>query len=89
ASVNEFAEAEYSLDKSQVSRFIRINDEFSENGYSDRLQERYQRFGYAKLALMLMLPAAVNEELTADYTKKEIQTIKEEIDEENQRTDIE
>lgn len=68
ASVNEFAEAEYSLDKSQVSRFIRINDEFSENGYSDRLQERYQRFGYAKLALMLMLPAAVNEELTADYT---------------------
>ncbi len=87
--VNEFAEAEYSLDKSQVSRFIRINDEFSEDGYSDRLQERYQRFGYAKLALMLMLPAAVNEELTADYTKKEIQTIKEEIDEENQRTDIE
>lgn len=89
ASVNEFAEAEYSLDKSQVSRFIRINDEFSEGGYSDRLQERYQRFGYAKLALMLMLPAAVNEELTADYTKAEIQTIKKEIDKENQRTDIE
>lgn len=89
ASVNEFAEAEYSLDKSQVSRFIRINDEFSEGGYSDHLQERYQHFGYAKLALMLMLPEAVNEELSADYTKAEIKTIKNEIDEEKQRTDIE
>ena len=89
SSVNEFAEAEYSLDKSQVSRFIRINDEYSEGGYSDRLQARYKNFGYAKLALMLMLPAAVNEELTADYTKSEIQAVKDEIDEENKRTDIE
>lgn len=88
-SVNEFAEAEYSLDKSQVSRFIRINDEYSEGGYSDRLQDKYKNFGYAKLALMLMLPAAVNEELTADYTKSEIQMLKNEIDGEKKRTDIE
>lgn len=88
-SVNEFAEAEYSLDKSQVSRFIRINDEYSEDGYSDRLQEKYRNFGYAKLAIMLTLPAAVGEELTADYSKSEIQTIRAEIDEENKRTDIE
>ncbi len=88
-SVNEFAEAEYSLDKSQVSRFIRINDEYSEGGYSDKLQDRYKSFGYAKLALMLLLPPAVNEELTADYTKSEIQAVKDEIDEEKKRTDIE
>ncbi len=88
-SVNEFAEREYGLDKSQVSRFIRINDEFSEDGYSDRLQERYRAFGYSKLALMLMLPAAVNEELTADYTKTEINLIKAEIDEEKRRSDLE
>lgn len=88
-SLNEFADAEYNLDKSQVSRFIRINDEYSEGGYSDRLQEKYRSFGYAKLALMLTLPAAVGEELTADYTKSEIQMIKDEIDEEKQRTDIE
>ena len=88
-SVNEFAEAEYSLDKSQVSRFIRINDEYSEGGYSDSLQEKYRNFGYAKLAIMLTLPAAVNEELTADYSKSEIQTIRAEIDDEKKRTDIE
>ena len=36
-TVAEFAEAEYSLNKTQVSRFISINDKFSENGYSERL----------------------------------------------------
>lgn len=89
SSVNEFADKEYGLDKSQVSRFIRINDEFSENGYSDRLQEQYRSFGYAKLALMLLLPAEINEELSGNYSKAEIQAVKEEIDDENEKTDIE
>ena len=88
-SVNEFAYAEYNLDKSQVSRFININDQFSEGGYSDRLMERYRDFGYAKLALMLLLPDVVKEELSADYSKAEIQEIKEEIDAEKKITDIE
>lgn len=88
-SVNEFAEKEYGLDKSQVSRFIRINDEFSENGYSDYLQERYSSFGYTKLAMMLLLPAEINEELSSGYSKAEIQTIKEEIDEERKTSDLE
>lgn len=88
-SVNEFAEKEYGLDKSQVSRFIRINDEYSEGGYSDKLQEKYRDFGYAKLAMMLTLPAAVSEELTAAYTKSEIGMLKEEIDEENKVSDLE
>lgn len=88
-SVNEFAEKEYNLDKSQVSRFIRINDEFSENGYSDRLQERYRSFGYAKLAMMLLLPAEINEELSSNYSKAEIRMIKEEVDEERKITDLE
>ena len=74
-SVAEFAQAEYGLDKSQVSRFIRINDEYSEEGYSDRLQERYREFGYAKLSLMLLLPAAVNEEISANFSKSGPQNI--------------
>lgn len=89
ASVNEFAEKEYGLDKSQVSRFIRINDEYSENGYSDKLQEKYRAFGYAKLAIMLTLPAVISEELTASYTKAEIGMIKEEIDAEKNVSDLE
>lgn len=88
-TVAEFAEAEYNLDKTQVSRFISINDKFSEGGYSDHLLPTYQGFGYAKLTLMLQLPDAVNEALTPSYSKAEIQSIKEELDEEKKTTDLE
>lgn len=89
SNVNEFAWGEYKLDATQVSRYIRINDKFSEGGYSPRLQTQYQGFGYAKLALMLTLPDEVVEELTPGYSKSEIQTVKEEIESEEKITDIE
>lgn len=88
-NVNEFAWEEYKLEATQVSRYIRINDRFSEGGYSPRLQEHYKGFGYAKLALMLTLPESVAEELTPAYSKSEIQAVKEEIESEEKITDIE
>ena len=68
-SVTAFAAAEYKLEKSQVSRFIAINDRFSEGGYSLKLREQYQDFGYAKLTLMLSIPDELNEVLTPDLSK--------------------
>ena len=56
ATVTDFARAEYGIDKTQVSRFISINDRFSEDGYSDHLLPSYKGFGYAKLTLMLQIP---------------------------------
>lgn len=88
-NVDEFAWAEYKLDKSQVSRYIQINERFSEGGGSPRLQERYRGYGYSKLALMLTLPESVVEELTPAYSKSEIQAVKEEIESEKKITDIE
>ena len=88
-NVNEFAWAEYKLDKSQVTRYIQINERFSEGGGSPRLQERYRGYGYSKLALMLTLPESVVEELTPAYSKSEIQAVKEEIESEEKITDIE
>lgn len=88
-SVNDFARAEYNIDKTLVSRFISINDRFSEGGNSDRLKEQYRGFGYAKLAIMLQLPDAVNEEITPAFSKADIQSIKDEVDAEHQVTDIE
>ena len=88
-NVTDFAKAEYGIDKTQVSRFISINDRFSEGGYSDHLQTGYQNFGYAKLTLMLQLPEAINEELSPDFSKAEIQAIKDEVDAEREITDIE
>lgn len=88
-NVIEFARAEYGLDKTMVSRFININDRFSENGNSPVLKTAYQGFGYAKLAIMLQLPDELNEELTPEYSKREIQTLKAEVDEEKKISDLE
>lgn len=88
-NVVTYAAAEFDLDKSQVSRFIAINDKFSEGGYSDRIQEQYEAFGYAKLSLMLNLPDEVNALLTADLSKADVKAIKDEIDEEQKTSDIE
>ena len=88
-NVVDFARAEYGLDKTQVSRFMNINDKFSEGGYAPELKAEYQGFGYAKLSIMLLLPEDVNNVLTPDYSKEEIQQIKDEVDEEKKTTDIE
>lgn len=85
----DFAEKEYHLDKSQVSRFININDKYSKDGNSEELDDRYKGFEYSKLAIMLTLPDKVAEELTPSYTKSEIKAVKEEVEEEKKITDIE
>lgn len=88
-NVNEFAKAEYNLDKTMVSRFININDRFAEEGNPQCLKEQYRGFGYSKLAIMLQLPDAINEEITPAFSKSEIQAIKEEVDAEAKISDIE
>lgn len=88
-SMAEFAQAEYNLDKTQVSRFISINDRFSENGYSDKLLPNYQGFGYAKLTIMLQLPEEIAQELPKSLSKAEVQAVKEEVEAEKKITDIE
>lgn len=89
ANVNDFAKKEYGLDASQVSRFISINERFSEGGYSERLEQKYEGFGVAKLSIMLQLPDALNEELTPEYTKSEINMLREEVKEEAKTSDLE
>mgnify|MGYP003289561025 CR=1 FL=1 len=89
ANVYEFAQEEYNIDKSQVSRFISINDRFSEGGYSDRLKEEFKGFGHAKLTIMLQLPDEINTELSPEFTKSEIQALREEYDAEQSVTDLE
>lgn len=88
-SVSEFAKAEYGLSADIVSRYIAINDRYSEEGYSDRLQDRYRAYGVAKLAEMLSLPDAIAEQIPADMTKQEIRDIKRDLKEEQKITDLE
>lgn len=88
-SVTEFAAAEYRLTKDVVSRYIAINDRYSENGYGEQLKEEYRAFGVAKLAEMLTLSDEVIQSLSPELTRKEIQEVKREIKEEEKITDIE
>lgn len=89
ADINDFAQKEFGLDKSQVSRFIRINDRFSKDGNSEQLHPAYIQYGSAKLSLMLLLPDEINEELSPEYSKTDIQAIKEEYEEESKVTPLE
>lgn len=89
SNVNEFAKKEFGLEKTQVSRFININERFADAEHPDQLKEQYKGFGVAKLSIMLTIPDNINEELTPEYSKSEIQAIKEEYDEEQKVSDIE
>ena len=88
-SMAEFAMAEYHLDDSATSRFIAINDRYSENGYSDQLQERYRGYGVSKLSEMLTLPEQIVEAIPMETTRAEIRSIKKEVAEESKITDLE
>lgn len=89
SNVNEFAQKEFGLEKTQVSRFININERFADVEHPEQLKEQYKGFGVAKLSIMLTIPDTINEELTPEYSKSEIQAIKEEYDEEQKVSDIE
>lgn len=88
-SVADFAKEELGLTKDVTSRFIYINDKYSEGGYSDRIRERYAEFGVAKLSEMLTLPDNVMAELTPQHTREQIREIKKEVKEEQETTEIE
>ena len=55
ADIFEFARSEYGLGKSTVSRFIAINEKFSEGGNSLELRAPYRAIGSSKLSEMLTL----------------------------------
>lgn len=89
ATMEEFAWKEYHIDASQASRFKNINKRFSEGGYSDRLQEKFQGYGVAKLGELLTLPDEIIETLPPELTRSEIQEVKKEVAEEGKITDLE
>lgn len=88
-NVIDYAKTRYGLDKTQVSRFIAINERFGSKEDDSTLEDKFKGFGYAKLAIMLNMPDEIIEEITPDYSKSEIETIKKEIDEEKKTSDIE
>jgi hypothetical protein len=66
-----------------------INDRFAKDGYSMELKDDYKGYGVAKLSMMLTLPDEINEELSPEMTKSEIQDIRDEVAEEQKITPME
>lgn len=76
ADIFEFAEKEYGLGASTVSRFIAINEKYSEGGNSLELKEEYKGFSSSKLAEMLTLPDSEIQLITERTTIREIRELK-------------
>lgn len=76
ASVYEFAEREYGLDKSTVSRFMAINDKFSKRGNSVELRDEFVGLKQSQLVEMLALPVSDYELVTEATTVKDIRELK-------------
>lgn len=55
SDVWEFARSEYGISKSTASRYMSMNDRFSENGNSPNIKEEYRAFGKSQLQEMLYL----------------------------------
>lgn len=72
----EFAQKEYGLGKSTVSRFIAINEKYSEGGNSLELKEEFRAFSSSKLSEMLTLPDSEIELITEKTTIREIRELK-------------
>lgn len=76
ADVFEFAQKEYGLGKSTVSRFIAINEKYSEGGNSLELKGEFRSFSSSKLAEMLTLPDSEIQMITEKTTIREIRELK-------------
>ena len=76
SDIFEFAQKEYGISKSAVSRFIAINEKYSEGGNSLELKEQYKGFSSSKLSEMLSLPDSECELITEETTVKQIRELK-------------
>ena len=75
-SIWEFAEKLYGIQRSTCSRWMAINDRFSDQGNSPTMDDRYRQYGKSQLQEMLYLDDEQIEEVTPDMTVKEIREIR-------------
>lgn len=75
-SLSDFAKAEYGIEKSTTSTFIAINEEFSKDGFSLELQDRYKGMGSSLLSEILKLPEQDRDLITVHTTRAQIRDLK-------------
>lgn len=85
----EFAGAEYGIRPDETTRYVQLNDKYSEGGYSKKIMEKYTGIGKSILVEMLALPDLVKEEITPNFSKEDVRALRREIEEEDKITDLE
>ena len=75
-SIWEFAEDNYGIKKSTASRWMAMNDKFSQGGNSPILAKEYRGFEKSQLQEMLYLDDKQIETVTPDMTVKEIREVR-------------
>lgn len=75
-SIWEFAEDNYGIRKSTASRWMAMNDKFSQGGNSPILSEEYRDFEKSQLQEMLYLDDKQIETVTSEMTVKEIREVR-------------
>ena len=76
-SVWDFAQTEFGISKSTASRYMAINDRFSEGGNSPLIMEQYAELSKSQLQEMLYLTDQQAEKVTPDTTVLEIRQMRE------------
>ncbi len=79
-----FAAAVFNLSRTTALRFMQVNDEYSIDGNSPEIDERYRGYGSSKLTEMLQIPKEIREEIPPEATRSQIREIKREIKGENE-----
>lgn len=75
-SLSEWAEREYGLQASTVSRFIAINKVYSIGGYSEEMKPEYEDFKRSQLEEMLKLPDKDREMIRPETARADIRDLK-------------
>ena len=89
STMTEFARAEYGIRSDETGRYIKLNDKYSENGYSRRIKDQYTGIGKTILVDMLQLPDLIRDEITQKFTREDVRSLNDELDEEKAITDLE
>ena len=75
-TIYEYAKDTFGIGRSTASRFMEINQKYSEDGYSPEIDLKWSGYGSSKLTEMLGLPEDVQEAIPVDATVRDIREAK-------------
>lgn len=76
STISEFAQAEYGMNKSGTSRFMKIYEKYSVPGDTSELRDEYKDFNQSQLTEMLQIPEEDHEMLRPEGNKEDFRELK-------------